>query len=479
MRILFASSEVEPFAKTGGLADVSSSLPRALAALGHEVSIFMPKYRQVDPTRFSLSPIGTQIKVPLGDKVVAADIWQSDWFSPVKVYFIGNENFFNRQHLYDERGVDYPDNAERFFFFCKAILEYLIRTDQTFDICHCNDWQTGLIPIYLKTLYRDTRQFQRMKSLMTVHNLGYQGIFDSSLYHLTNLSWDYFTPAYLEYYGRLNLLKGGIVFADWVNTVSPRYAMEITSEQFGFGLHGVLAQRRDRLSGILNGIDPQIWNPKTDRFLASTFSPEEMAGKAVCKQQLQKELGLKENPRTPIIGLIGRLTEQKGFDLVAQLIDQLMTLDLQLAILGTGDQRFHNMLQLLGQKYPQKLSLRIAFDEALAHRIEAGSDFFLIPSRYEPCGLNQLYSLRYGTLPIVRGVGGLDDTVIDLQENPAQGTGFKFYPFEAKALMQKILQALDLYQNRPQLDTIRRRGMFLDFSWTNSAQQYVKLYQSL
>jgi starch synthase len=401
----------------------------------------------------------------------------------VPVYLVQQDQYFDRDHLYGADGKDYPDNCERFVFFSRAVLEAVRLLDLKVDVIHANDWQTGLVPAYLKIEYHNLPLYRRIASLLTIHNLSYQGQFWHWDMLLTGLDWKYFNWRQMEFHGKLNLLKTGMVFADSISTVSPRYAVEIQSNPLGCGLEGVLQFRRDALSGILNGIDPHEWNPAADPHLAVHYDGASVArGKPICKAALQSELGLPQRPDVPLIGLVGRLTDQKGFDLVAEVMQRwLQTTDAQWVILGTGEPKYHKLLDGLAKRFSQKAVLRLEFSNPLAHRIEAGADMFLMPSHFEPCGLNQLYSLRYGTVPVVRATGGLADTIVGYDEQTAasgQANGFSFHDYSALALSETLQHACDVYRKKDVWSRLISVGMAQDWSWTRSAKQYVELYQA-
>jgi len=477
MKILLVSSEAIPFAKTGGLADVSGALPKALARLGQDVTLILPKYRQVDERRFRLEKVSLDLKVPIGQREERAEVYAAEMEPRYRVLLIRKDSYYDREHLYGSPSGDYEDNAERFIFFCRAVLE----TARVFipDVIHCHDWQSALVPVYLKTLYRSDAGLSRVPSVFTIHNIGYQGLFGHYDLPLTNLGWELFTPQALEFYGKLNFLKGGIVFSDAVTTVSPKYMEEIQSPEFGAGLEGVLRERRRDLCGILNGVDYDDWSPAKDPFIQAKYDPQRLSGKKACKADLQKEFGLPVDDQIPVIGIISRLAEQKGFDLITAAMDDLMKGSVQLIILGTGDEKYHLLLASLARKYPRQIGLKIAFDNTLAHKIEAGADMFLMPSRYEPCGLNQIYSLKYGTVPIVRAVGGLDDTIEDYSPGTPRGNGFKFRDYAPSCLLEAIHRALTAYQDRSAWGKLMIRGMAADFSWDRSARTYLEVYQDL
>jgi len=486
VNILLATSEAVPFAKTGGLADVCGALPVELGRLGHQVAVILPAYRQ---TRYCGQPIeslGIDFIVPIGSKTVTGHLLKSSMpQSNVAVYLVQQDGYYDRDELYRQNGQDYPDNCERFVFFCRAVMEAIRLLGLDLDVLHCNDWQTGLVPAYLKIEYRHVPRYEKIVSLFTIHNIAYQGVFWHWDMLLTGLDWKYFNWYQMEYYGKLNLLKTGIVFSDAINTVSPRYAQEIQTPQFGRGLEGVLQHRRGVLSGILNGVDETVWNPATDPHLPARYTLETVhEGKAVCKAALQRELGLAQRPTTPLVGLIGRLDDQKGFDLVATIIPEwARSVDVQWVILGTGEPKYHELFSELARQHPDKVAVRLEFSDPLAHRIEAGADIFLMPSRFEPCGLNQMYSLKYGTVPVVRETGGLADTITNLTEEAlaaGKANGFSFREDHALALSETLRRACDTYWHRPEVwKRLIQIGMRQDWSWRRSAMEYVRLYESM
>jgi len=489
MNLLMVSSEAVPYAKTGGLADVAGALPIELAKLGHDVILLLPRYRSLSESGRSFRSVcRLQVSTPQGfvDTLIEEDVISiGEGGRRFRVWTIRNEDFFDRPGLYQDQGIDYPDNLDRFSFFCRATIVVIahLRTACRWNthILHLHDWQTALCAVYLNTVDQDRPKVQGVRTVLTLHNVGYQGLFPGEQFDKTGLPPSLFTPVGLEYYGLVNLLKGGIVFADFVTTVSPTYAREILTPEFGFGLEGVLRNRADRLLGILNGIDIDRWNPETDLFLPANYSVIDRSGKLVCKQALQREFQLPESP-VPLLGVIARLTSQKGLDLVATIIPQLMTMDLQLVMLGTGERELEAKFKALQARYPHSLGLRIGFDDGLAHRIEAGADLFVMPSRYEPCGLSQLYSLRYGTVPVVRKTGGLADTVLPLtrQARPAgRATGFHVEEDTAEALLVVVRRAVAVYQDRSKWDQLVEAGMTTDVSWARSANAYDRLFVSL
>ncbi len=478
MRILLVASEVAPFAKTGGLADVAGALPKALAKLGHDVRVILPRYRMVDPVKFQLRLLMASVPVPVGGRTADAAIWQGA-IDSVPVFFVGHDGFFNRDALYQTQEGDYPDNAERFAFFSRAVLEMTRTLDFLPDIYHCNDWQTGLVPTYLRTAFQGAREFQAAGVLFTVHNLGYQGLFGPEVLATANLGHDLFNPFGLEFYGKVNFLKAGLVFSDVITTVSRKYSQEIQTEEFGHGLEGVLRARARDVHGILNGIDYDEWHPSSDTFIAAKFSPDDLGGKAACKADLQRAFGLPERPDVPLLAVISRLTPQKGMDLVAEGLDALLDLDTQFVLLGTGDANLHKAFEQAKARHGSRVGLKLGFDVALSHKIEAGADMFLMPSRYEPCGLNQMYSLAYGTVPVVRATGGLDDTIQAFDPSAGEGSGFKFVETTSQALLETVRQAVALYRQPDHWRRLVRNGMACDFSWDRSAREYEALYQQI
>jgi len=484
-----ASSEAVPYAKTGGLADVTGALPLELAKLGHDVILLLPHYRCLrESGRPFRSVCRLHVPTPQGlvDTLIEEDVISVGKNNcRMRVWTIRNEAFFDRPGLYQDHGIDFPDNLDRFSFFCRAIIELMVHLRAAYGwnthILHLHDWQTALCAVYLNTVDRNRPEVQGARTVLTLHNVGYQGIFPGELFEKTGLPPSLFTPAGLEYYGSVNLLKGGIVFADQITTVSPTYAREILTPEFGFGLEGALRNRANRLMGILNGIDIDRWNPETDSYLPARYSVTDRSRKLVCKQTLQREFHLSESS-APLLGVIARLTSQKGLDLVEAIIPQLMAMDLQLVILGTGEQELEAKFQALQARFPRRMGLRIGFDEGLAHRIEGGADMFVMPSRYEPCGLSQLYSLRYGTVPIVRKTGGLADTVLPLTagaRQTGQATGFHVEEDTADALLAVLHQAVAVYHDRSMWDRLIETGMTTDVSWARSANAYDQLFVSL
>lgn len=481
--LIFVTSEVSPFSKTGGLADVSSSLPKEISKQGFNVSIFTPLYSCVEESRFNLMEVpDSDFKVQIGEIVVEGKLKTLKIGENLKVFFVVNDKYFNRDGLYvdPDSGSDYPDNMERFIFFSKGVLEATKKINLRPEIIHCNDWQTSLIPVYLKSLYSEDLFFQKTKSILTIHNLAYQGIFNKSEYYKIGLSWMLFNIDGFEFYDRVNFLKAGIIFADKITTVSEKYAEEISSSiEYGYGLEGVLANRKTDLNGFLNGIDYSIWSPSKDKYIPYRYSTRNLSRKKLNKKALLQKFNLQYDESIPTIGMVSRLADQKGFDLVEAAADELFQLPIQLIVLGSGEFRYQNFLEKLKYRFPEKVGIHIGFSEELAHLIEAGCDIFLMPSRYEPSGLNQLYSLKYGTIPIVRATGGLDESVEQFDKDSQTGTGFKFYEYSKDALINTIRYALEVFKDTNLWQKLMINGMKKDFSWRASAKKYVKLYKSM
>lgn len=489
LNIVMAASEAVPYVKTGGLADVAGALPVELAKLGHTVTLIVPRYRGFQTDGRSLRSLGS-VRIQTSGGYVDAGL-EEDLIPvgvagrSVRVVAVRYDPYFDRVGLYQGPEGDFKDNLDRFAFFSRAIIEVVALLGSSCrepaPVLHLHDWQTALAAVYLKTTESSRAVVRDVRSLLTLHNVGYQGIFPGPQFSETGLPVGLFTPAGLEFYGSVNLLKGGIVFADAVSTVSPTYAKEIMTPDGGFGLEGVLAGRRGGVIGITNGIDVDSWNPETDRHLAANYSRADLSGKAMCKAALQRELSL-PNREVPLIGVIGRLTSQKGFDLLAEIIPELMAVGVQIAILGTGDRSLEARFQSVKEQYPQQIGLSLQFDEGRAHRIEAGADMLVMPSRYEPCGLTQLYSLRYGTIPIVRRTGGLADTVVPYRPSTAlagKATGFHFADVSEDSLLSTMLLALKVYADQGVWKTIQQAAMAVDCSWERSARQYVDVFKRL
>jgi len=483
-KILLATSEAVPFAKTGGLADVAGTLPIELARLGHEVSVIMPAYRCVHDAGVTIHGTGIEFELPIGNQIISGRFLEGRLpDSDVPIYFVKQDGYFDRAALYSENGRDYRDNCQRFVFFCRAVMEAIRLLELEIDLLHCNDWQTALLPVYLEAEYRHSPGFESLATLITVHNLAYQGVFWHWDMLLTGLDWKYFNWQQLEFYGDLNLLKGGIATADAINTVSPKYAEEIQDSRLGCGLDGVLRNRSESLSGIINGVDYDIWNPVTDDRISQNYDLQSwQAGKAACKQSLQHELGLAADPDALLLGFVGRLVEQKGVSLLVEAMQRWVHHSpVQWVILGSGEPQHEQSLRELAESFPQRVAVRLEFSETLAHRIEAGSDAFLMPSRYEPCGLNQMYSLKYGTLPIVHSTGGLSDTILHASQphlDAKTANGFSFGSFDTGDLEATLGEVADMYSNRREIwQQLVQTGMTQDWSWKRSAQAYADLYK--
>jgi starch synthase len=476
MKVLIASPEVYPFVKTGGLADVTGALPKALKKLGIDVRVILPKHKGIEERGFPMRYKNYKIACQVSQSTIDAEIVESE-YDGIITYLVENDEYYYRDYLYSTPDGDYLDNAERFIFFAKSILEAIKVTGFIPDVLHCNDWETALSPVFLKSLSKDDPLLRQISTLLTIHNLGYQGIFWHYDMHLLNIGWEYFTPEALEFFGHINFLKGGIVFSDILSTVSKQYSKEIQTTEFGCGLEGILTTRRNDLYGIVNGIDYEEWNPEKDQHIPAQYNEKNLANKRVCKAALQEEYGLPVMENTPLIGTISRLADQKGFDLIASSLGGMLSKGVQYIILGTGERKYHDLFTGLSKQFPKSFGVKIAYDNRLAHLIEAGSDMFLMPSQYEPCGLNQLYSLKYGTVPIVRGVGGLEDTIIDYTKSPDIGTGFKFYDYSEKALLDAIERAIGVYKNQRAWQSLIKKCMSEDFSWEKSAKEYVEVYK--
>ena len=482
MQVLFCASEVSPFAKTGGLADVAASLPVSLQKLGCDVRIFMPLYLSVREKFGSvIEPLAQNVIVPVGIHDYHVHFWEGRTETGIPIYFLEKDEFFDRSHLYGSpvRG-DYEDNAERFIAFNRATQQLCTTLDWFPSLFHLHDWQTGLVAAYYYLNWRYDPRFLRSGTIFTIHNIAYQGVFPPGYFGLSQLPPSAFSIAGIEFWGQCNLLKAGLIYSDFLTTVSPRYALEIQTNAFGFGLEGVLGERKDSLAGILNGIDTTVWDPATDPDLPANFSLKDISGKRICKETLCARVGFPEEHRSfPLLGMISRFATQKGFDLLEKILPDLMELPVNMIILGTGDAAIEDQLKEMEIRFPDRLKLLFKFDEKVAHLIEAGTDIFLMPSRYEPCGLNQMYSLRYGTIPVVHATGGLDDSVIDVMENPDFGTGFKFYEYKPEAFFSSIRLALDLYEHKNKWSEIRQRAMSQDFSWDRSAREYIQIYEKV
>lgn len=476
MKILLASSEVVPYIKTGGLGDVAGTLINEYRKTGTEASAILPLYKKIKQSArdFKLISLGKEITVPLGNSLEKGSLWKGKTPEGADVYFIENRKFYDRDEIYSTSRGDYPDNASRFIFYSRGVLEALKALKLKPDIIHCNDWQTGLIPVYLKTLYKD--EFPKTATLMTIHNLGYQGIFKQSEMPLTGLAPALFNINGLEFHGKINFLKAGILFADIINTVSGNYAKEILTSEYGFGLDEVLRKRRNYLYGIINGIDYSEWNPEEDNFIPAKYSKDDLSGKVICKKYLQKEHGLAVT-NSPLIGMVTRLSSQKGLDIVADAMDMIIGSGVQMIILGKGDESLHRVFSGFQKKYRRNLSVTIGFDNELAHKIYAGSDIFLMPSRYEPCGLGQLIALRYSTIPVARKTGGLLDTIEEYNPSEGTGSGFLFTSYSYTELIKTVKRAKKFFNAKKHWLNLQKNAMSRNFSWPHSAKKYLSLYQ--
>ncbi len=502
MQVLFAAAEVVGFAKTGGLADVTGSLPPALAHRGHDCAIILPLYRCVRNGKQPLEPLNLYLQIPIADRIVGGRLWRSTLpNTSIPVYLIEHRDYFERDDPAFKRGLysftatdhrvhDYPDNCERYTYFCRAVLEACRLLDFWPDVLHAHDWQTGLAPVFLSEVYHQhpdpalRRRYQAIKTLFTIHNLAYQGSFPADQYPLTGLDWRLFNYLQLEAYDRLNFLKGGLVFSDLLNTVSPTYAREIQTPYFGWGLQSVLRERSDRLFGIVNGVDYDVWKTTDNPRLPASYDADAIEpGKPLCKEALQRNSNLERDARTPLFGVVARLAEQKGIDLLVRVANAFLQQGAQLVLLGDGDPVYKQMLYDLRARFPTRVSVTFDFDEGLAHQIEAGADLFLMPSLFEPSGLNQLYSMRYGTLPVVRATGGLADTVVDTTPvtiAAGTATGFSFGPVAPEPFWAAIQRALVLYWGEPEAwRQVMRNAMRADWSWQRSAAEYEGLYERL
>ena len=474
MKILFVSSEGLPYSKTGGLADVVEALPKALVELGHEVAVLLPRYRG----NKIASTLVSSVTVALGDKVRFPAIAEGKPVASVRYFFVDDPEYFDRDGFYGDKSGDYPDNAERFAEFSRVAIELMKRIWLP-DVIHCHDWQSALVPVLLRTQHANDPAVRSLPVVFTIHNLAYQGNFPQTAMRSIGLPDRMFTMDTLEFYGKVNFLKGGLMYSDYLTTVSRRYAKEIQTPEFGAGLEGVIRGRSDRLVGILNGVDYAVWSPEADTFIAQNYSAHNLDGKKACKKNLLEAFKLPdENLERPLIGIVSRFVDQKGFDLIAEISGELMKENLSLVALGTGQPEYEKLFKQLAEKNPGRVAVKIGYDNALAHKIEAGADMFLMPSRYEPCGLNQIYSLRYGTVPIVRATGGLDDTVQNYDAKSRTGTGFKFEAYEGQALLDCVRGAMKGFRDPKLWHTVQSNGMAKDFSWKTSAAAYVTLYEA-
>jgi starch synthase len=480
IKVLFLSPEVTPFAKSGGLADVAGSLPLSLKRLKVDVRIAMPFYRAVMEENFKKKVLIKDLVVPLGAEKLNTNIFET-LLEDIPVYLIERDDMYDRPYLYGNKRGDFYDNIERFCFFCHSSLRLSEDLDFTPDIIHCNDWQTGIVPALLKGPYSTSRALFNSSSLFTIHNMGYQGIFPREKLPVTGLpETGFFHPEGLEYWGKISLLKAGIVYSDAITTVSPTYAMEIQTPAYGMGMEGILRERSRSLYGILNGVDYNKWDPSRDNHLAFCYSKKSISGKTLCKEALIKEMGLDPSINNlPLLGLVSRLDSQKGLDILVKTLDNILNLDVGMVILGSGDKGIQDAFRKAAEQHKGRMAIYIGFNEPLAHRIMAGIDLILIPSRYEPCGLTQMYALRYGTIPLVRATGGLNDTIEPFDEKTSKGNGFKFVPYDTKALLEQLELAIRIFRDKMVWKRLMANGMSMDFSWDNSAKAYVDLYRSI
>jgi len=474
VRILFVASEGLPFSKTGGLADVVEALPKALVAQGHEVAVVLPRYRGTKAS----APVLPSLTIPMANRLRFPSIVDGSVVSGVRYFFVDDPAYFDREGLYGDTTGDYPDNAERYGEFCRAAIE-IVKHVWPADVIHCHDWQTALVPVLLRTSYGDDPSVKDIPVVFTIHNMGYHGLFPEEVLERAGIPQVLYNPGALEFYGSVNFLKGGLIYSDFLTTVSKKYAQEIQTPEYGWGLDGVVRGRADRLIGILNGVDYSVWSPDKDKLIPMKYSAKDMSGKHVCKQALLELFGIApEHAARPVIGIVSRFADQKGFDLIAEKALELMKEELSLVVVGSGDRKYEEMFLALADAFPGRAGVKIAYDNTIAHKIEAGADMFLMPSRYEPCGLNQIYSLKYGTVPIVRATGGLDDTVEPFDLEHGTGTGFKFSEYSGNAMMYAIRQALHHCTDERIWRRIQLNGMAKDFSWKGPAAQYAKVYEA-
>ena len=476
MKIVFVSSEIIPFASSGGLGDVAAALPKALAKENIDIFRIMPLYGCIDQKKYSLEEMNIDLDITFGPMNFKGFVYKQE-YDQVTTFFIKSNDFFNRNGLYGEENEDYSDNFERFLFFQKSVVELIDKLKLEPDIVHCNDWHTSLIPMMLKFGVRGVVRSGKEKSLITIHNLAHQGWFSSDKFYMTQFPLACFSPDCLEYYNQINCFKGGLIEADAVNAVSPTYSKEILTDKFGNKLEGVLNTVKDKLTGILNGVDYERWNPETDNYIKNNFSVNQLEGKAICKKDIQEFYKLPVNSQIPILSMVSRLTSQKGLDILNDSIDEIMNLDLQIIFLGTGDKHYEDAIRYWAKKWPNKISASIEFSSDQAHRIFAGSDLFLMPSIFEPCGQSQIYSMRYGTLPLAFATGGLLDTITDY---PKKGsTGFLFYRFDKYDFVEKLKYSLEIYKESKKWNKIVKRAMTADFSVNKMAKDYIKLYKKI
>ncbi|HKW56494.1 MAG TPA: glycogen synthase GlgA [Candidatus Acidoferrum sp.] len=474
LRILFVASEGLPFSKTGGLADVIEALPKALVAQGHEVAVVLPRYRGTKTTAVVIP----SLTIALADRLRFPAILDGTLIAGVRYFFVDDPAYFDRDGLYGSSAGDFPDNAERYSEFSRAAIE-IVKHVWPADVVHCHDWQTALVPVLMRTSYSDDAVVKDLPVVFTIHNMGYHGLFGREVLDRAGIPPSVYHPAGIEFFGRVNFLKAGLVFSDYLTTVSRRYAQEIQTPEYGYGLDGVVRTRADRLTGILNGVDYSVWSPEKDKLIPMKYSAKDLSGKHVCKQALLELFGIfPEYAARPLIGIVSRFADQKGFDLIAEEAFELMNEEVSLVVLGTGEKKYEELFTALANAFPGRAAVKIEYSNEIAHKIEAGADLFLMPSRYEPCGLNQIYSLKYGTVPVVRATGGLDDTVEPFDLEHGTGTGFKFADYSGAAMMRAIRQAVHHCADERIWRRIQLNGMAKDFSWKGSAAEYTKVYHA-
>lgn len=477
LKVVYVSPEASPYAKSGELAEVASSLPKYLASIGMEVCLFMPKYRRPEIESLPMELAVRELIVPVGEQKVKASVYKSEQ-GKYDIYFIDNPIYFWRDGIYGLGEGEYLDNDERFTFFSRAVLEFLIKARIDADIIHCNSWPTALIPVFLKTHYSQKSHFKKTATVFTLHNIAYQGEFPPESLALTGLSWDYFNPNRLSLNGKFNFLKAGVIYSDVLTTVSSAYRKEIQTDKHGFGLEKILKSRRATFFSIRNGIDYEIWDPEKDPYIAANYSASNLEPKKECKRDLIKEFGLSLTPKAPLMGIVSHLSSQKGFDLLLEAVDELMEMDVGLIILGKGDEKYENLFSGIQKQNSQKISVKFEINPALAHKVVAGADIFLVPSLYEPCGLNQFCSFRYGTVPLVRGTGGLGETVKPFNPETLKGNGFVFKEYSSEAMLETLKEALSIYKNPGLWQRVMEAGLRENFSWESVARKYLRLYQN-
>ncbi|MEE9502705.1 MAG: glycogen/starch synthase [Candidatus Aminicenantaceae bacterium] len=474
LRVIFISAEVAPFAKSGELADVASALPKYLSYLGMEVSVFMPMYRRPEIESLPKKIMASDLSVSIGEVKAKARVYKSE-LGKYDIYFIDNAKYFLRENIYGTGRGEYLDNDERFVFFNRAVLEFLLNAKMSADIIHCNNWPTALIPLFLKTQYAKKNRLSNIATVFTLHNISYQGEFPPETLSLTGLNWSYFSQLSLN--GKFNFLKAGILFSDAINTVSSSYKREILTEKYGFGLQGLLKQRKSVFSSIRNGVDYEIWDPERDPYIESNYSASSLEGKDINKRDLCREFGLTIDPGVPLISVVSYMTVNKGFDILLEAMGKLMEMDLGFVILGHGDEQYERAFLSLQKQHLGRLAVKVDMSPSLLHKVAAGVDIVLVPSRYEPCGLNQLYSFRYGSVPVVRATGGLRETVKPFNAKTLKGNGFVFREYSSEALVEAVKRALRWYKKPKMWKMIMQNGLTEDFSWEQAAKRYAKLYE--